>query len=143
VTAINHIRARLQHHSLDRQIAGGAELADPLLTERARQLIRPRMRARVASDIERLVADTHRRDPRLTAAVPVCRHAIREARPDLIGLASSLRAPDASSPKGVARALILLSDDEGPVFNPRCDHSLRTEVQAAETALFLGPRLQS
>jgi hypothetical protein len=137
------LRILLGRSRLDRELATGADLGHPARRERGRQLATLEARERVAANVERLIAEAHRRDPILSAAVPVRHDAIREARPELIGLARSLREPVEVSPQGIARTLILLTDGAGPVFNSKCGASLRGEVQAAEAALYLGPKLDA
>lgn len=90
------VRVRLHRSRLDRQLADGLAVeafVDRAL--RASQLADPVTRCRTARTLRRLV---------------------REA---LLGLADRLEDPTPVNPCGVARALVLLSDGGGPLYN-RC-----------------------
>jgi hypothetical protein len=75
---------------------------------------RRRERLRVASGLERALTDDGRRG--VSAAVPVDRRAVDQARPYLAQLADALRSPRPVAPDGVARARRLLTDVHSPLY---------------------------
>ena len=66
---------------------------------------------RVAKSLVKVVRDAGR-PPRLSAAVPVRRRAVRDAREELLALAAALRAGEAD----VELAQWLLVDPDGPLY---------------------------
>ena len=115
-------RLRVQWHKgrLDRQLADGFG-SDPIedLALRARQLTRVRARRQLARSLRARVNDAERpAAPRLSAAVPLSRRAVRAWRESLLGIAERLERPDPVNPCGVARVLMLLTDGTGPLYNP-------------------------
>jgi len=105
---------------LDRQLAEGFG-SDPIedLALRSRQLTRVRARRQLARSLRARVNDAERpAAPRLSAAVPLSRRAVRAWRESLLGIAERLERPDPVNPCGVARVLMLLTDGTGPLYNP-------------------------
>lgn len=64
----------------------------------------------------------------LGAAIPVSRGAVLAWRHGLLGLAERLERPEPVNPCGVARALLLLTDGVGPLYDPRAAPSMGEAV---------------
>jgi hypothetical protein len=114
------VRVQLHRGRLDQQLAEGVGL-DPIGDRalRARQLTRMRARRRLARSLRARVKDAERpAGPRLSAAVPLSRPAVRSWRESLLGLAERLERPGPVNPCGVARVLVLLTDGTGPLYSP-------------------------
>ena len=114
------LRVRFSRARLDRDLAeGSCPGAFEDLTLRAAQLADPRTRRRVAGLLRRLVKLAEVSPAgRLACAVPVCRSSVLRWREGLLGLAERLDGPAPVNPCGVARALVLLTDGGGPLYNP-------------------------
>jgi hypothetical protein len=114
------LRVRLHRRRLDRELAQGLDpesWSDRAL--RARQLTNARTRRRIARGLRGVVASADRPSgPVLSAAPPACRTAVVPWREALLGLADRLQQPGLVNPCGVARALVLLTDGTGPLYNP-------------------------
>jgi hypothetical protein len=134
------MRARLRWWQLDQELAAGADPHQPRLRMRATMLTHPRTRESIASRLESAVAEAESRPPdRLSAAIPVRRETVREARPLMLSLALALREPGRVSPQGVARAELLVKDGGSPLYwNEGGD--LLVELRSATAALDLPPR---
>ena len=129
----------LRRAQLDRQIEDGRPWESSAeLALRARQLVDPRTRRRVARSLRSIVDYVDRAGyGRIISAVVIERAAVRSGREAILGLAERLEASAPVSPRGVARVNKLLTDGvESPLFNPHCG---RTTVQAVwEAADLLG-----
>ena len=100
-----HFRAWLSRWRLDRELAAGGDPHEPLLGVRARKLTHPRRREALASRLEWAIAEAESRPERsLSAAIPVRREAVREARPLMLSLALELREPFTLEKPGAAVA---------------------------------------
>jgi hypothetical protein len=66
-----------------------------------------------------------------TAAVPVRRQAVLDARTELLLLAAALRGAPDPEPRGIAMVSLLLSDGAGPIFAEHPPNALRDAVQEA------------
>ena len=120
---------------VDTRPASGANAAGShALQARAAQLVAPAYRARLARNIESIVA---RAEPpyTLTAAAPVRRRALLEARAEVLGPAERLRAVADPRPQGVALAADLLTDTAGPLSNPEADEHIEDAARRASDAL--------
>ena len=129
------LRTHSWHWSLDTRPASGANAAGShALRARAAQLVAPAYRARLARNIESIVA---RAEPpyTLTAAAPVRRRALLEARAEVLGAGGLLRAVVDSRPQGVALAADLLTDTAGPLSNPEADEHIEDAARRASDAL--------
>ena len=119
------LRARLRRTRLDRELAEGRA---PEVCEdhalRARQLTDPVARGRVACSLRGVVAKAERAPGGLGSAAPVCRGAVLAWREGLLGLADRLEQPGLVNACGVARALVLVTDGTGPLYNPAAERSL-------------------
>jgi hypothetical protein len=148
--AVLRLRARLSRWRLDRELAGGGDPHEPLLRARATKLTHPRVREAIASRLERAIAEAEcgpRR--RLSAAIPVRREAVREARPLILSLAIALREPGALSPQGIARAELLVSDgasslywDGSSLYRDDRPRDLPADLRSAIAALHMGRKLE-
>jgi hypothetical protein len=122
---------------LDAALAAGADPADRAsLALRAEQLLDPRRRARFARSLLRAIESSEpHRLPSRSAAVPVSRAAVLEARPALLALASDLTERSHPAPQGVALAITLLTDGDGPLYRPATPGALRDAAERARAAL--------
>jgi hypothetical protein len=106
--------------SLDRELARGDNpLGSVALAVRARQLVSPRTRERLAAALERLVERAKRR-PAPSEIVWVPHREILETRSELLGLASRLRDARPVYARGVAMVSRLIHDGTGPAFTSTC-----------------------
>jgi hypothetical protein len=127
---------RLHRWALTRELADGADpSSDGRLASRARSLTGASERRRVASGIERLLADAEDRRFHLSAAAPFDGAAALEARDELYALAVDLRTDETVSARGVALADVLLADTDSPLYPPTDGERLRVAVRAAIDAL--------
>jgi hypothetical protein len=132
-------RAWLFRRRLDRRIAQGADLSSPELSRRARQLVSPVFRARMAAGLRRTIAAAEEPTPRrLSAHVPVQRGAILDERSELLRLACLLTEENTVSAKGVARVEELLTDGRSPLYLPAPRGSLAAALSHARATLLLG-----
>jgi hypothetical protein len=111
---------------LDRELADGRPCeSTPALALRARQLVSPRERRRLARDLRGAVAYVDRVDSRPTiSAVVIDRAAVRSARQAIVRLAERLEGWAPVSPRGVALTRVLLTDGLSPLFNPNSEQSV-------------------
>lgn len=140
-TIRHRLRVRLHKARLDHQVAEGfgtdpvedlALRASQLTARRARRRLARSLRARV-KDLERPVAH------QMTSAVPLCRRAVLPWRESLLGLAERLDGPDPVNPAGVARVVVLLTDGNGPLYNPAVADRMGDAVWWIADALALAP----
>jgi hypothetical protein len=120
------LSVRLQRHRLDSQLALGRDPdTSPELMLRAWQLVQPSSRRAVAKAVRRVVKRSQEPRPNgLTAVVPVSREAVVRRREGLLGLADAIEHSERARACGVARALELITDPSGPLFNPAQSHLL-------------------
>ncbi len=145
-----HLRAWLSRWRLDRELAAGGDPHEPLLGVRARKLTHPRRREAIASRLEWAIAEAESRPGRsLSAAIPVRREAVREARPLMLSLALELREPGPLSPQGIARAEMLVTDggsslywDGRSLYRDDSPGDLPTDLRSAIAALHMGRTLE-
>lgn len=126
------------HRSLDAELALGIDPAsDPALAMRAAQLSSPRHRRRLAEWIERLVGDSE--EDRLnapSAAVPVVRQGVAEARESLLRMADLLRNGEGLRPRGIAAAERLLTFGGSALYTDTAPGAV--ELQARAVVDWLG-----
>jgi hypothetical protein len=67
--------------------------------------------------------------------VPVCRDRVRECSEEFGELIRRLRAAGPVSVRGVAKAVVLLGDASGPLYDRDTADDLRTRVRDAADAL--------
>lgn len=118
---------------LDRQLAAGRPPeSSPLLAARAWRIIDSRWRDDLARYWEHAAARARRPSASHPLALPLCRDRVIAAEPDIRELASRLRAPLPTSPRGVAAARLLLTDGAGPLYNAAPpDESLALQLRTA------------
>jgi hypothetical protein len=110
----------LRRHLLDRQLALGLDPGtSPELTLRAWQLVKPSSRRGLAQALRRVVRQAQERRPNgLTSVVPVSREAVVRWREALLGVADAIENSERACACGVARALELITDGNGPLYSP-------------------------
>jgi hypothetical protein len=124
------LSVRFRRRSFNRQLAGGADPSrSPELTLRAWQLVQPSSRRRVSRSLRQAVfqAQDHRLNG-LSSVVPVSRRAVTEWSQGLLGVADAIEEFDRVSACGIARALELITDGTGPLYNPAAEYLLGTAV---------------
>jgi hypothetical protein len=128
--ALLWLSVRLHRGRLDGQIARGVDPSgSPQLTLRAWQLVQLSSRRRVARTLRRTVFQAHeQRINGLSSIVPVSRRAVLECSQGLLGVADAIETFDRVNPCGVARALELITDGAGPLYNPAAERLLGTAV---------------
>lgn len=133
-------RLRVWHRALARfagpfQDGGLAAGRSPdggrLRAARARALVAPAYRTRLARDWENLLRAARERPTPLDVRAPLCRRRILAAETDIVQLACALRAPLPVPVRGVAMAAMLLTDGSGPVYNRACATDLGAAVHEA------------
>jgi hypothetical protein len=131
------LEVRWRHWSLDERLAAGFDPAsDPALAVRAEQLCSARHRRRLAAWIQRLALESDAAGRRrLSAAVPVVREQVAEARDSLLRLASELCSTEPVRPRGVAIIQRLLSDSDSAIYSDTARGAVELQVQAALSAL--------
>jgi hypothetical protein len=120
--------------NLDRRLADGEDPhATRALERRAHKLARSRQS--LAAGIEGVVHEAEAPRSWTSAAVPVQRKQVRDARGELLRLAAALRNGHEPSVRAVAMASVLLTDGASPVFAPHPRGALRQlAFRAAYTA---------
>ena len=128
--ALVRLSVRLRRGRLDRRLAAGADpTSDSELTLRACQLARQSSRRRVALALRRTVREAREnRRTGLSSVVPVSRKAVAQWSEGLLGLADAIEHSDHASACGIARALELITDGRGPLYNPAAADLLGTAV---------------
>jgi hypothetical protein len=117
--------------ALDERLAAGASPdSDRLLAARARALVDPGRRQKLARDWGRLVRIASERPP-ASVQVPLRRDRIVAAEPEIRRLQDALRARLPVPVRGVAMASRLLADATGPVYSRRSLADLRAVLQDA------------
>jgi hypothetical protein len=99
------------------------------------RMVSERSRRRLAEALEQSVTRAEQPRSGLTAAVPVARDAVRDAREALLDLAERLRAPRPVDPDGMRLARSLLIDGASPLYVPITRGELRGAAMRALGAL--------
>jgi hypothetical protein len=124
------LRVKLHQRRLDHELAHGldpCELGERAL--RAGQLAAMPARRRTARSLRGVVAAAGRPNGLLLdPGIPVSRRAVLTWRQGLLGLADRLERPEPVNPCGVARALVLLTDGVGPLYDVSAGRSLGDAV---------------
>jgi hypothetical protein len=129
------LRVRIRARALDEELARGASPTRTReLALRAKQLVAPQLRERLAAALENLVEDVER-PPSISNIVPLPRREIIELRAPLIGLARRLRDPAPVYSRGAAMVSLLVRDGTGPAFTPGAGAALRRALRVATEAL--------
>lgn len=128
--------ARTHAFALDRALAAGAcPDASAALSLRAGQLIGTSVRRDVARSLREVVElATRPRAPRM-CSVPLCWHKILASQSSLLELARRLESPLPVDARGVARARLLLTAGDGPLYDRPHGNDLECAVQDALNAL--------
>ena len=128
------LRTWLDRPELDRLLVEGAGARDSSeLRRRADQLRSARERRRLAAALRRLI-EAAERPPWPSAAAPIDRLGVREARESVTALAGDLEAADDPPARAVAMVERLLADGASPLYVPD-GRSLESELRRARVAL--------
>lgn len=121
--------------ALDGRLAAGTPAdSEWLLAVRARTLVSPASRDRLADDLDHLLSIARTR-PRAGSPAPVCRDRVAAAASDIRLLQRALRVRLPVPVRGVAMARQLLADAASPVYDRRSPADLRLAVQEAISQL--------
>ena len=127
---------RLDRHSLDEQLAGGAcPDASAALSMRARSLIGIRTRRTLAHSLRRVLRDAACPEQPFRSVVPVCRAGVLRCRVLFEELGERLSSRGPVDARGVAQVLVLLTNGTSPLYSPFDDGALDRALQAALDAL--------
>jgi hypothetical protein len=128
------LRVSIYSSALDNELARGASpMFSRELALRARQLVEPKRRERLASALEGLCEHAQRASS--TSIVPLPRREITECDAWLLGLAQRLRDRRPIYAAGAAMISVLLRDGTGPAYTAGAGPELRRSLQAAVAAL--------
>jgi hypothetical protein len=120
------LAARLRAHSLDRELADGADPADcPRLAARAAQLTCRDARVRLADTVERFVLAAELTSRR---RVSPARGGVRANRAQLLELAARLRDDAPVYARGMAELKLMLRDGTGPAYLDRYGEALARQL---------------
>jgi len=132
--------ARLRTVSLDTALANGTPSeADAALALRARRLTNVPRRRELALAIRHLVREADRGGARSYLRVSPLSDRVSAASRELAMLAEKLAEPTPVCARGVAQALLLLTDGTGPLYNPRSEGSVRDRAASAVANLTPAP----
>jgi hypothetical protein len=130
----DRLEAWLRAGSLDRELARGvAPETCGALSLRARALIGPAARSRLARQLRRVVDDARGGHAWMTRVA--VRPEVLNAAAELDGLAERLAAPDPVDVRGVAQVQLLLSDGCGPLYFRGATEELRASIARALSRL--------
>jgi hypothetical protein len=130
----DRLEAWLRAGSLDRELASGvAPETCGALSLRARALIGPGARSRLARQLRRVVDDARGGHAWMTRIA--VRPEVLVAADELNGLADRLAAPGPVDVRGVAQVRLLLSDGCGPLYFRGATEELRARVARALSRL--------
>jgi len=133
-TLRDRLEARLRAGSLDRELASGvAPETCGALSLRARALIGPGARSRLARQLRRVVSDARGGHAWMTRVAP--RAEVLGAAAELDVLADRLTAPGPVDVRGVAQAQVLLTDGTGPLYFRGAAGELRSLIAGALSRL--------
>jgi hypothetical protein len=134
-TVPRRIKVFFARARLDRELASG--LAPDETVEhalRAAQLLSARNRLGLAASIEHVLQAAEEPPRAYSAAVPLRRREVLEARPGLLQLAQRLRSGEPVNVRGVVEARELLLDGGSPLYAPSATDVV-TEVRETTVAL--------
>ena len=130
------LRARVLSNRLDQYIATGGSPHDHALTAtRARQLVSPRERERLACALDAVKVAARTRHATLTSTVPLNLEAARLAIPALVQLSRALRVRGDVDARGVAMTQLLLTDPTSPLYRPGYPAAASEALREALAAL--------
>jgi hypothetical protein len=131
-------RVWLRRRELDRRLAAGVDPSTSAeLTYRAKQLLSPRCRRSFAAGLMRILEAAEEPANSLSAAVPVRRREILEARGGLIELADLLKFEDKLQVRGLALMDPLLTSGDSPLFHSDPEERLEHSLGRIRAALLL------
>ncbi|HEX4035602.1 MAG TPA: hypothetical protein VHX66_14245 [Solirubrobacteraceae bacterium] len=134
----DRLAARLRAGALDTALANGAPSeAGSSLALRARRLTRAPSRRKLARSIEELIRDADHAEGRWHLHVGPLTERVSAATAELTVLAEKLAEPAPVCARGVAEAVLLLTDGTGPLYNARCQTSVRARAASAAAHLSL------
>jgi hypothetical protein len=113
--------------------------ADAALALRARRLTSLPRRRNLALAIRHLVREADRADARSRVRVSPLSDRVSAASRELAMLAEKLGEPTPVCARGVAQALLLLTDGTGPLYNRRSEGSVRDRAASAVANLSPAP----
>jgi hypothetical protein len=120
---------------IDQRLAAGERAdGDGRLARRAKALVSADSRDTVARGLLEIVGAAERR-PAPTNRAPIARQEVAGAADELRSLATGLRSDGPIDARGVAGALLLLTDGSGPLYNRRSSERLDATARAARLAL--------
>jgi len=135
------IRTWLHRYKVDRELAAGADPnLDPLRRARACELVRESTRHKIADSLERVLRRADSAPQARSSQAPIARGPIRASRSDLETIVERLKAPATVSPQGVAKAVLLLTECTGPLYDGS-EQELARASHAAVQAIDRGPGL--
>jgi hypothetical protein len=129
--------ARLRGRRLDRELAAGTPPdSSAALALRAQRLISLGTRRKVARALRRAMWQAvYRVESTPFGRIPVAHDRVIEAGPALSQLLEAVVEPGPVEPRGMAQALLLVTDGCGPLYNARNGQSLAVAADAAASAL--------
>jgi hypothetical protein len=134
------LRTRLHSRSLDRALADGCESgADDERALRAKQLVEPLTRRRLARSLRQVVAEAEHALLERFSPVPVNRPAVISWRQGLLGLADRLERTQPINPCGTARIASLVGDSDSPLYSLASPRPLGDFIWWAADGLSLCP----
>ncbi len=114
------LRVRLHRRELDRRLAAGADPEEsPELRRRAAELLEEKVRCRIAAALERVCGEAEGPARPFESVAPLARTAIRDCAAEIRPIVARLDAGTGVGPRAVARAAVLLHDDDSPLYSPR------------------------
>jgi hypothetical protein len=120
----------LRRHVLDREIALGVPPAgDAARAVRAQQLVSPRERRLLASELVRVVAAAEERNADPASPLRLNHVEVLAARDGIIALVAALRSERAVGVRGIALARVLVDTGDSPLF---CSRSKTVREEIAE-----------
>lgn len=131
-------RVWLHRRALDAKLAQGVlPSSSPELSYRAKQLLSPGCRRSFAAGIKRIIEAAYERPGSFTAAVPVRRAEILDARAELTDLADLLRFEKTLHVRGLALLEPFLTSGDSPLFHPNPEETVEHTVRLIRAALLL------
>lgn len=135
VRIADRIAARARGLDLDHQLAAGTSPeSSAALTLRARILLRPAERKRMARGLRGLVRHAQR-PPSVPAGAPLARRQVLDAAPLIDRLADRLDGAEPVDVRGVALARLLITDGAGPLYSIDRSRAVRDAVEKALNAV--------
>jgi len=132
---VHRVMASMRRANLDHRLANGERIEQPLMVTRAWQISRVQERANLASALESVIRDAEVPRRGISAAVPIRRAEVLDAREEIRRLARRLRDPRPAQPKGVALVRQLLTLGDGPLYTAAAPDALRHAVRDATDEL--------